>query len=820
MTKTALKMALCLTTSLCGVVAAPAFAQDNAAAAEQDSGDIIVTARRVEERLQDVPASIVVFNQQRLDDRNVTSVQDLSTFAPSLSVNSRFGSKAATFSLRGFSTATRTAASVGVYFADVVAPRGGDGGTPSGDGAGPGAFFDLENVQVVNGPQGTLFGRNTTGGAIIFVPKRPTDRVEGYVEGTYGNYENKRLQGVLNLPISDAVSLRVGADWLDRDGYIRNISGVGPSRYGDQNYIAARASLLIDITPEIENYTIATYSHSQDNGVLPKLTDCQTNAANPLGVFPFGLLSCQQIARGVGKGFYTAEGAFTNPSSQATQWQVINTTTWKINDNLTLKNIASYSQVRNAFVMDVLGANFVIPVGAFGPIPNTGAAGGRNFSFAASTRAPGRNNNDQQNFVEELRLQGDADEGKLIWQAGAYYERSSPRKASGTQAPNVLACTNSDAFQCADLIGPFIRRSAGFLNFRIGESYFLNKALYGQATYSLADNLKLTGGLRYTWDRTRGLAEIRAYRFTSATGVPLATPAVTCVLATADANCRTDATQKSSAPTWLLGIDFNPVDDVLLYAKYTRGYRQGAVSTVTPPPYQSFGPEKVDAYEIGAKASWDGAIPGHLNIAAFYNDLQNQQLSVALSSSTNATTPTSTNLNAGKSEISGVEVEASLRPFEGFTIDGNLEYLHTRVKSLEVSGIPSGIYDIIRPTATVGSRLPFVPTWKWNVTGTYQLPVSDEVGRISLSATYSKATSIMYTTGAFGTLPGVGLLNASFNWKSVGGSPVDVSIYANNLAKEKYFTGVTDLLASGGFVSKYLGEPRTYGIRIRYNFGQ
>jgi iron complex outermembrane receptor protein len=820
MTKTAMRMALCLTTSLASIAAMPALAQESgAAAADQDSGEIIVTARRVEERLQDVPASIVVFNQQSLDNKNVTSVQDLATFAPSLSVNSRFGSKAATFSLRGFSQASRTAASVGVYFADVVAPRGGDGGTPSGDGAGPGAFFDLENVQVVNGPQGTLFGRNTTGGAIIFVPRRPTDRVEGYVEATYGNYENKRLQGVVNLPISDAVRLRVGADWLDRDGYIRNISGVGPSRYGDQNYIAGRASLLIDFSPEIENYTIGTYSHSEDNGVLPRVTDCQTNAANPLGVFPFGLLSCQQIARGVGKGFYTAEGAFTDPSSRSTQWQVINTTTWMITDGLTLKNIASYSQVRNAFVMDVLGANFVIPTGAFGPIPNTGAAAGRNFSFAASTRAPGRNNNDQQNFVEELRLQGESGDN-LIWQAGAYYERSSPRKASGTQAPNVLACTNSDTFQCTDLIGPFIRRSAGFVNVRIGESYFLNKALYGQATYTLADNLKLTGGLRYTWDRTRGVAEIRAYRVSSATGAPLAVPAVTCVLATADANCRTDTTQKSKAPTWLLGVDYNPVDDVLLYAKYTRGYRQGAVSTTTPPPYQSFGPEKVDAFEVGAKASWEGAVPGHFNVAGFYNSLQNQQLSVSLSSSTNATTPTSTNLNAGKSEITGVEVEASVRPLPGFTIDGNLEYLHTRVKSLVVSDVPSGIYDVIRPTATVGSRLPFVPTWKWNLTGTYQLPVSEDVGRISLSATYSKATSIMYSVGPFGTLPGLGLLSVNFNWKAVGGSPVDISIYGNNLTKEKYFTGVTDLLASGGFVSKYLGEPRTYGIRVRYSFGR
>jgi len=783
------------------------------AMAESGSADIIVTARRIEERLQDVPASIVVFNQQRLDERDVRSVADLSTFAPSLSVNTRFGSKGATFSLRGFSQASRTAASVGVYFADVVAPRGGDGGTPAGDGAGPGGFFDLENVQVVNGPQGTLFGRNTTGGAIILVPKRPTDRFEGYAEATYGNFDNKRLQGVLNIPISEAVKLRLGADYQDRDGFLTNISGVGPEKYGDQNYIAARASLVMDVTPDIENYSVASYSYGYDNGPMPKLTDC-TNA------FPFGLLSCQQIARAAGKGFYKVEGAFTDPHSRTTQWQLINTTTWKVSDSLTLKNIASYSQVRSNFVMDVLGANFVIPTGAFGPIPDTGAAAGRNFSFAASTHGVGRNNSDQENFVEEFRAQGTAVDGHLIWQGGVYFEHSTPRKPSGTQAPNVLACTDSATFQCTDLIGPFIRRSAGFINYRVGEAFFLNRAIYGQATYAVLENLKLTGGFRYTWDRMRGSAEIRSYRVSSVTGAPLATPTYTCTLNTADANCRTDTTLKSKAPTWLLGIDYNPDDDVLLYAKFTRGYRQGSVSTTTPPPYQSVGPESVDAYEIGAKTSFSGAVSGNFNIAAFYNRLRNQQLSVSLSSSTNATTPTSANLNAGRSEISGVELDASVRPLPGLTIDGNLEYLHTRVKSLEVQNLPSGIYDVIAPTASVGSRLPLVPRWKWNITGTYRLPLADEVGRVTASATYSRSTNIMYTTGPFGIIDGVGLLSANISWTSVLGSRIDMSLFGTNLTAEKYYTAVNDLRGSGGFVSKYMGEPRTYGVRIRYNFGQ
>ena len=831
MSKTAFKLALCLTTSLIGGVATPALAQNSSPAAD-DPNEILVTARRIEERLQDVPASIVVFNQQALDNKNVRSIFDLSTFAPSLTVDARFGAKAAKFSMRGFSQASRTASSVGVYFADVVAPRGGNGSNPAGDGAGPGSFFDLENVQVLNGPQGTLFGRNTTGGAVILVPKKPTDRFEGYIEGSYGNYDNKRLQGVVNLPISDSVRFRAGVDWNDRDGFITNISGIGPDKYGDQAYIALRASLLVDVTPDIENYTIGTYAYTHDRGTVSKLTNCATSAALPGGTFPFGQLACQQLARGANQPFYTVEGALTDPHSRLTQWQVTNHTTWTVNDNLTVKNIISYSQLWLNNVTDVLGANYVIPAtmtfSATQPAFSTGTLQGRALGFAEATRAPGTNNADQQNFVEEFRLQGTSDDGKLNWQGGLYFEKSSPRNPTGTQAPNLIDCSDSDNFVCSDTIGLLfanvpparLPRSIGFLGNQKGEVWFNNKAIYVQATYAVLDNLKLTGGLRYTWDKTRGRGELRAYRFISPTGAVLTTPVVSCTLgAAADANCRTEATQRSKAPTWTLGIDFNPVSDVLLYGKYTRGYRQGIVSYNVPPPYQTVGPEKVDAFEIGAKTSWRGALPGHFNIAGFHNNLQNQQINVSLSSSTNATTATSAILNAGKSQISGIEIDGSLKPFTGFTIEGNLEYLHTEVKSLDVQNVPGGIYDVFLPTATQGGRLPFVPKWKWNLTGTYQLPVSEDVGRISVSATYSKASSFIYTTGVYGVVEGVGLLSANLNWNKVGGSPVDFSLFATNITKEKYFTAVNDLLGSGGFVSKYFGDPRMYGVRVRYNFG-
>ena len=253
------KSVLLAATSLGLSYAMPAFAQE---ADDATDTDIIVTARRTEERLQDVPISITVFNQEQLDRRNVLSGNDLAAYTPSLSVNTRFGNDFASFSLRGFYQENRTTASVGAYFADVVAPRGG-GSTQGGDGAGPGSFFDLQNVQVLKGPQGTLFGRNTTGGAVLLVPKKPSDKLEGYLEGGLGNYNMHRVQAVLNVPLSDTFKIRGGVDWQERKGFMRNISGIGPKDFSNVDYIAARFSMLIDLAPDIENYTVASYSKSK-----------------------------------------------------------------------------------------------------------------------------------------------------------------------------------------------------------------------------------------------------------------------------------------------------------------------------------------------------------------------------------------------------------------------------------------------------------------------------------------------------------------------------------------------------------------------------
>jgi iron complex outermembrane receptor protein len=298
----------------------------NARGSRDDSSpaDIIVTARRVEERLQDVPISITVFNQQQLANKNVTSATDLATYTPSLSANNNFGQDNTSFAIRGFVQDIGTAPSVGTYFGDVVTPRGATNGQPVGDGASQGDFWDLQNVQVLKGPQGTLEGRNTTGGAVLFVPQRPTGKFEGYIQGGYGNYNMQRFQGVINVPLSDTFLIRAGFDHEKRDGYLNNVAPYGPRHFGDIDYWSGRVSVIANLTPNLENYTIVSYNRSSNNGTASKPVGADTTqSASNL----FGPLVAAQIARDAGN-FYNIEVESADAHLVTEQWQVINTTTW------------------------------------------------------------------------------------------------------------------------------------------------------------------------------------------------------------------------------------------------------------------------------------------------------------------------------------------------------------------------------------------------------------------------------------------------------------------------------------------------------------
>jgi len=775
--------------------------------AQLDAGDrsvsgieeTIVTARRKEERLQDVPISITVFNQQQLSNRNIVTANDLATYTPSLSSNERFGPDNTAFAIRGFTQELRTTSSVGVYFADVVAPRG-NGSTTAGDGAGPGAFFDLQNVQVLKGPQGTLFGRNTTGGAVLITPQKPTGALEGYVEGSAGNFDLRRAQGVLNVPVNDRVRFRMGIDQQQRDGYLKNGASAGPDRIGDIDYLAGRASLVIDLAGNIENYTIASYLDSDNKGSIQGLFACNTATTGiSTGSQVFSPFCREQLQR-QSKDFYAYESMQPDPRNKIEQWQLINTTTWDVSDDFSIKNIFSYADLETILRSGVFGTNYIL--------------NGIPFWFSESDQEPGIPTTDQTSLVEELRFQGSWLDERLEWQAGLYYEHSEPDGMTGSQLEQRINCARNPGadpaeFSCINTVGSAITRQRG-------EVEFENQAVYAQSTYDLTEALKITGGLRYTWDETTGMSQQWQYGgFSPLQYGPPTT--VRCVDPDASQpDCKTDLKAESDEPTWLIGLDYMPTDDILLYAKYARGYRQGSVNLVGAPGFQTHEPEEVDAYEVGSKTSFDGRFPGNINIAAFYNDLTDQQLQTGFSGLVNTTGI----LNAGKSTIRGVEIEASLQLFEGFIVDGSYTYLDTELEEVAPPPpAPPGI--TVVPGAVEGDPLPLSPENKATITATYVLPLPEQIGDVSVGATYVYVDDqLTATTSPYGVLPSYDLLNLNLNWIGVAGLPVDASVFATNVTDEEYQTYVSGLFTSIGAEFQSVGMPRMIGVRLRYNFGE
>jgi iron complex outermembrane receptor protein len=802
--------------------AAPGHAQttpaDRPPAADaQDAstpGDIIVTARRVEERLQDVPISITVFNQQQLSNRNVVNASDLANYTPSLSANSNFGGDNSTFAIRGFVQDVGTSPSVGVYFADVVAPRGASNNIPVGDGAGPGSFFDLQNVQVLKGPQGTLFGRNTTGGAVLLVPQKPTDKLEGYVEGSYGNFDMWRVQGVINTPLGDNARLRIGVDHETRDGYAINDTGVGSSRFNDIDYTAVRGSLVVDLTPDLENYTIVSYLRSDNNGPAQKLVACNpsTAPANLLGILACAQLSQEQAK---GAGFYTVQSTLPNTGSDLEQWQVINTTTWRASDSLTIKNVTSYAQLRDDLRSPLFGTNFDLH--NFNPAFPAGTT----ILFASSNPLPGHATANQSTFTEEFQLQGHALSNRLTWQAGAYLEISDPLGLSGSQGARLLSCVNSATFNCTNPLG------SGTVNYNAGVTRYHDVGLYAQGSYEFTDKLKLTGGIRYTWDRAANDSTLIAYKIISPT-----VKTASCVNpTTVNDGCDLHIRERSQAPTWLVDLDYKPIDAILLYAKYSRGYRSGGVAPNVPTQFDSFKAEKVDAYEAGIKTTIRGPVRGTFNVAGFYNDFSNQQLQLGFFPNPGApVAPSSGIVNAGKSRIYGVEVETALQLFRGFELDGSYTYLNTRLQSIDIPpSAPGSAYSIAAGALSAGDQLTLSPKNKYTVTGTYTLPLDSSIGKVSVGATFTHTDSqiVNYAdvlspnplVAALGRLDARNLLNLNLSWNSVVGLPVDLSLFATNVTKQQYYTFVPGIYGGAGFETAQLGEPRMVGARLRYRFG-
>lgn len=810
------------------------LAQEAPAASEASNNDIVVTANRREERGQDVPIAITVLSPDRLEQQGITKEQDLQASVPSLVVgpNGQGSRDSQSFTIRGQGATFQASPGVVVYMNEVPLPAAL---TLSQQG-GPGNFVDIESLQVLSGPQGTLFGRNTTGGAVLLTPKRPTDEFGGWIKGEFGNYKRVYIEGAVNIPVvDDKVLLRAVGAYHSRRGFTKDV--VWDKYRDNENWYSGRLGLTLRPVEGIENYTVAYISHSDNNGAglvnrgfnidgLKAVGFCVDAPAvpGPVGV-PCDVYR-QTTADAVARG--PRATAFSVDVFQETKsFGITNTSDIEIGEDVTLRNIISFQKLKIGYRYDgdasILQQHDVDP----GRLPMPGAVTmpvlGFPITYANSTLATELPRDDMRQFTEELQLQGKSFGGALDWTIGGFYYEQKPDGKQGSRA----------VVYCPALFTGFCEASYN----EYGTST-VSKALYAQATLNFGalseplEGLRVTGGYRYTWDRIDGFGSQYLRSATDPTRAICGSDSRDVPFASARADCEFNSTLKTKAPTWLAGIDYKITPDILLFGKVSRGYKAGgfnqyAVFTNT----RTFEPEKVTAYEAGIKSDFRlGDMPLRLNISAYTLEYKGiQRASGDYNPVTGASGARTQNADA---RIKGIEIEGFIRPVSGLEIGGNFgltDAKYTKYQFQTLTGgfgcngavPPGGIVDV--------SCLDFQYTAKyiWSVHASYEQPLAGDAGTLNFFVNYSHSSR--QNTEAV-NLPAVqpgaylepfGLLNASIDWRDVGGSGLDVGIFGTNLAKKTYRISNSDVFQQGGLLywATLYGEPRMYGLRLTYRFG-
>ena len=801
----------------------PAAASAQPAADAGGSSEIVVTAQRREERAQNVPISITAFSSDRLQQQGIVQAQDLQGSVPSLTVGtSGQGSREAqSFTIRGQGATLQASPGVVVYRNEVPLPSP----ISLNQQGGPGNFVDLQNMQILNGPQGTLFGRNTTGGAVLLVPQKPTDNFGGYAQAKIGAYDNREFEGAINIPImSDKVLLRVTGAYQDRDGFTKDV--VWNKRRDDLHWYSGRVGLILRPTETFENYTLAYGAYSSNNGTgqinrgfnidgLKLYNFCYDGPT-----VPGAIASCDvyRAAEAEAEERGPRKTAFSTDTYQKTKtWGVTNTSALDLSDTLKLRNIVSYQRFQTRFAVDNDGSIFQQDEYDARRFPATGQVtlpgDGTPVEYLPPALTIPRDR--FRTITEELQLQGNLLDDKLNFTVGGFLFDQRP---TGSQGATVYGfCPAAFTGFC----------DSQRLSYAITTK---SKALYGQATLDLGvfapslDGLKITGGYRYTWDTISGTS---AY-YTPLTAEPGTFACSDGSLVTDAVQCQFDAKLKTGAPTWTAGIDYRVSPDLLVYGKVSRGYKAGGINTnAVFVNTRTFQPEKVTSYEGGFKSDFNVAgVKTLLNVSYYYLDYKNIQRAAP---DVNGALLGAQILGAA-ARVQGVEVEGSIRPIPGLEIGGNFSYTDAKYKRYEYT-TNLAVFDCsgneIQPLSKVNlGCVPFsgVAPYTYSFHVAAEQPLPDQMGTIAMFLNYSH-TSSQHTaaTALPGTEPGekledFGTLSLSLDWRRVANSNLDLGFYATNLTNNLYRIGNSNLFNTYLYSSTIFGEPRMYGVRARYTF--
>ena len=782
-------------------------------AAEQGIEEVVVTAQYRAQKLQETPLAISAYTGDQLADMGAADTNDIDMFVPSAVIQplgAGWGSTVAAF-IRGIGLNDNILSyepGVPIYIDDVYLGRN-QGAVLD--------LLDLERVEVLRGPQGTLFGKNAIGGAVRFISRKPSGS-GGNVSVTVGERNRLNLRGMLDVEVvPDKLYARISGSSKTQDGYFdildyECVNGAGSlggggdgsspifpglsinlgsavsqkgncvvDHLGNENVQSGRAMVLWHAAPDIDVTLSADVTHQRQKGPADKyeryyqkgtgegfIPDTLWNTL--VGVPVFGI---PWDSRFMTDSPYTNYNTYVDPISGRTfpnvnnldEWGVAGTIEWNINPNLTFKSITSYRTFKNSFGRTSSGSP--IPVDLTWDV----------------TR--------HEQVTEEIRLTGTSFD-RLNWTAGFfYYTAKDSNYQSGSLFPGIIYQQDSYDSQDAE-----------------------NWALFVHGIYDITDKLSLTLGVRYTDDKKNAL--ISRYNFDGTDRLPV--PGFTTQTSPGPVNI----SETNLSPK--VGLDYQVTDDLLLFAFYSTGFRGGGFSPRPANALQlaNFKSETLDNYEIGTKSEWfDHRLRFNMNVwYAIYSD---QQMFRTENDPSGALW--FHQLNLGKSKYWGVEIETQANPIDGLMIDAAMSYIYNKLTDPGGSGLcvkfanGDPCYSTRTPewTFSIGASYEFNLGNMGTLTPRIDARYQSKIYFLPYSATLDPANDIA-PNPTEGVQSGYTVMNGRITWTSPN-TDWEAALYAINLTNKVYFNGKLPLIGSGlGHAQGNVAPPREVGVTLTRHF--
>ena len=788
--------------------------------------EVVVTAQKRAEDVQDVPISISTFSGAFMEESGIDKLQDLAAYTPNLTLTQSSQVANNRIIMRGVGSVGNSGIepSVAVFIDGVYYPR---------PASVVGAMTDLEMVEVLRGPQGTLFGRNASMGALNIRTRKPTDEFEAGIRGSYGNYDAYKFSGYASGAMTDDVSGRLSFQYSDRDGYGKNtFTGTGnDSEFGAWEDISVRGKLYFTPNEDLDITLTVDYAEVNNEGpvlevisdtVLPAYGFIISSVLSPTGP----LLPTGETPELLDDGDYEVNQDHRDDAKDK-QWGIAADISWSIGEH-TIRSITAYRDWDN----DTFESALRLPADLFNRVTAY----------------------DAQTFSQELQLISPVGQ-KIEYVAGLYYYDEDYKidqdfqlgedfcfpavnnlvtLLSGVPAFGAAANAQCAGFRAANQAAGVNAVDTEF------EQDVTSFAIFGQLTYNVTDDFRLTGGLRWTKDDKKG-------SFVSIINNPIVAPASLANPLGLDLRAPENAPDldfEEDEITWLINASYHLTDDVMIFGTYSTGYKSGGFNSegfnsigIASGAQREFDSETVDNFEFGVKATlFDNRMVANLTyFNTQINDFQDRQFD-----GVNFLVQ-----NAGELTQQGIELDVQAKPLDQLFMMLGLSYLDSDFDSFpNATNLPAVVAAIqainrtalvpiaVPPQDLTGQRNHFSPKWQlslvaewadalpntslsWFIRGEYQYISKQNLG----AETNQNPQSIQ---DGYDLLNGrLGLRGDSDKW--------EVSVFARNLTDESYCQtifnqpigttlGLVDATTLGGMQRCVLGAPRTYGVEAAYRF--